>query len=119
MVSFRIAYIDDEPDLCELFAEIYGSDEVAVRTYSRGEDAIRDTPLHPPDLLIIDYRLLQMTGDQLASRLDPAIPKVLITGDISVQVDYPFEMIVQKPLQRAAGEEIIGMFRKRLGSASK
>ncbi len=49
------------------------------------------------DIIFLDYRLGSVTGDELAQRLDPAIPKYLITGDQAVKTIYNFVEIVEKP----------------------
>ncbi len=38
-----------------------------------------------------------ITGDLVAQKLDPKIPKFLVTGDLQVAAGYPFKKIIHKP----------------------
>ncbi len=96
-MPLEVYYVDDEHDLLELFSDIFMSEEVRVTTFHDPNDAERVIGERPPDLLFLDHRLPGTTGDQIAQRLDPAIPKVLITGDVLVKVESKFVAIFPKP----------------------
>jgi DNA-binding NtrC family response regulator len=106
-MPINIIYLEDEPILCELFAEYFESENVIIKTYCEVQEAIEAVKKNPPDLFFIDYRLPGFTGDQVALQLDPQIPKYLITGDINIQTKYPFIKIVQKPYSRVEIEDIL------------
>jgi DNA-binding response OmpR family regulator len=93
----EVYYLDDEVDLLELFTDIFASPEVRITTFSDPQKAEHAIQERAPDLLFLDQRLPGTTGDQIALRLDPAIPKVLITGDVIVKVEARFEAIFPKP----------------------
>ncbi len=106
-MPIRLVYVDDEVDLLELFADMFSSSEVVIETYSdpvRAIAAIRD---NPPDLIFLDHRLPRTTGDQIARQLDPAIPRALVTGDVTVQLESHFEAIFEKPFPIAKIREFI------------
>ena len=50
------------------------------------------------DLVFIDFRLPNITGDKIALKIDPKIPKVLITGDLHVNVEAIFDRVFYKPV---------------------
>lgn len=93
----KVYYLDDEPELCEMFSDIFSSDAIKVTTFSNPQVAIETIKKSPPDMFFVDYRLPSTNGDKIALQLDPSIPKFLITGDISVATTYKFNRIFSKP----------------------
>ncbi|WP_448565268.1 response regulator [Thalassotalea ganghwensis] len=110
---FNVVYLDDEQDLCEIFYEFLSNDETVVKTFTIPEDAINAINDTPPDLFFIDYRLPATTGDDVAKAVDKSIPKVLVTGDLSVQTDYMFDQKVAKPYQFSDIQQLIEHFRAK------
>jgi DNA-binding NtrC family response regulator len=98
-MTINIFYLDDEEGLCEIFAEILGTEQINITTFSDEDEAITACKKTPPDLFFIDYRLNKMTGSDVAFAVDPAIQKILVTGDLSVNCDYNFNRIISKPYQ--------------------
>ena len=96
-MPFRVYYLDDEPDLCEIMADILSSTAVTVETFQDVASLLSRCEKVKPDLVFLDYRLPGTTGDEVAQKLDPTIPKVLITGDIQVQTTYQFIAVLEKP----------------------
>ena len=99
-MPLNVFYLDDEPDLCEIFAEEFASHEILMSTFTDWEVAVEKSKTHPPDLIFIDYRLPGTTGDQVAQKMAKHIPKFLITGESSVSTVYKFESILTKPYDR-------------------
>lgn len=97
-MPITVYYLDDEETLCEIFSKIVSSDEIQVTTFVEADDAIAHCEKTPPDLIIIDYRLRGTTGDIVATKIDENIPKMLVTGDLSVDSVYDFQHIISKPL---------------------
>ncbi len=106
-MSFKIYYLDDEPDLLEIFVDTFTSDGVHITTFTDPVMAIAEITLNPPDLLFLDFRLPNTNGVEFARRLDPSIPKALVTGDISVKHDDVFLAIFEKPMNTKAIEAFI------------
>lgn len=96
-MPFNVYYLDDEPELCGIMGDILSSAEVTVETFQDAESLLRRCDAVKPDLVFLDFRLPGMTGDEVAQKLDPSIPKVLITGDIHVQTTYQFIAVLAKP----------------------
>ncbi len=111
-MTFRIYYLDDEPDLCENMAYALSSTEVTVETFLDAEFLISRCEEVKPDLVFIDYRLPGTTGDEVAQKLDPAIPKVLITGEFHVQTTYQFIVVLKKPVYKKELLALIAQVKK-------
>ena len=95
-MPIKVYYIDDEIELCENFEDFFASEEISIKTFTDPFIAIEFMKSQPPDLLFIDYRLKGINGDEVSQILDPSIPKMLITGDISLQTQYKFLKIFFK-----------------------
>jgi DNA-binding NtrC family response regulator len=106
-MSLKVYYLDDEADLCELFADYFSSDKVAVTTFVDTKIAIEAIKKNPPDIFFVDYRLPNTTGDEVAKALDPKIPKILVTGEFSIKTDYKFDLILSKPIDVALIAQVI------------
>ncbi len=106
-MPFKIFYLDDEPALLELFSDTFSAPDRVITTFSDPKAAIEAIRHTPPDVLFIDYRLPNHTGDQIAQMLDPGIPKVLMTGDMLVKCSYPFTAVFEKPYKSIEVEEVL------------
>lgn len=96
-MPLSIIYLDDEPDICQIFADAFAGEDISVATYTDAEAAVSAITQRRPDLVFLDYRLRNTTGDVVAARLDPAIPKVLISGDLNVPQTTKFVRVFPKP----------------------
>lgn len=92
-----IFFLDDEPELCELYEDIFSSDRVIVKAFSDSTELIAQVKIKHPDLIFLDYRMPGLRGDAVAKILPDEIPKYMITGEANPQVDYPFVKILLKP----------------------
>jgi len=115
-MPINVYYLDDEEALCENFADYFSSPEVIVTTFVDPKFAIEAILKSPPDLLFIDYRLPGTTGDEVASLLDPKLPKFLITGDISYKFEYSFDKVFSKPYDETA---IAGLISEYISAKKK
>ena len=97
-MPLKVVYIDDEIDLCEMFSEAFTSANVHITTFMDPNVALSSMTKNPPDLIFIDFRLPNITGDKVALKMDPNIPKVLITGDLQVKVEAIFDRVFYKPV---------------------
>ncbi|MEW6990456.1 response regulator [Colwelliaceae bacterium 6441] len=100
-MSFLIVYLDDEELLCDVFKEYLQSDELKIHTFTEEAAAINYCKNNPVDLLCLDYSLMHQTGDEVAAIIDKNIPKILITGELSVTPTYNFIKIIKKPYRLA------------------
>ncbi len=95
--QLRIYYLDDEQDLLEMFVDQFLDLPLEITTFSDPTKALQAIESSPPDLLVLDYRLPGTTGDQIALKVDANIPKVLITGEIQVNLNAKYEAVLKKP----------------------
>ncbi|MGE5084704.1 MAG: hypothetical protein ACM3MG_00280 [Bacillota bacterium] len=98
-MPFKIIYLDDESDLLEVFSDAFSREDIEIKTFADIEPAVKEILADPPDLLFIDYRLKNgQTGDKISMRLNPLLPKALITGELSLEISEPiFKKIFRKP----------------------
>lgn len=106
-MSLKIIYLDDEPDLLEMFVDNFSRPEFEIKTFSDANLAIEEIKKSPPDLLILDFRLVKTTGDKVAQQVDPAIPKIMITGDLLSKTTYNFLHIFHKPYNMVEMKEFL------------
>ena len=109
-MPLKVYYIDDEPELCNLFCEYHDSPQVEVKTFTSGAEAIEYAKDNPPDLVFIDFRLPGTTGEEVARALDPKTPKYLVTGEIHIQSSELFRGVLSKPCNPQAMEELIKQY---------
>lgn len=103
----RITYLDDEIELLSIFQEILANEDIEIQTFSDPNLAIKKINETLPDLVFLDYRLPNTTGDKVALSLPKQIPKVLLTGDLLIKPEARFMRVMQKPFQFAEIEKII------------
>lgn len=108
----RVFYVDDESDLCDVFAELFSASDVEVRTFTNPLEALRVMLQDPPDLLFSDYRMPEITGIELAKRAPENVRKFLITGESNITSDFKFEAIIRKPLNSKQIKEIFASAKK-------
>lgn len=65
----RILIIEDDLDVAEMLEAYFNVQGYSVATANWGEDAVKAAQLHPPDLIILDIRLPDMDGYEVAQRL--------------------------------------------------
>ncbi len=91
MAAYSILIVEDHPDLGRMLStglKSLGQDFEIVRVPS-GEEALLVANSQPIDLLMADYLLPGMNGQELISKLkarQPSIKSILITGSESQQV---------------------------------
>jgi DNA-binding NtrC family response regulator len=113
-MPLHIWYVDDEPDLCEIFSETFSSDSVHVRAFTDPNEAVKAAKGSiTPDLIFLDYRMHSTNGDLVAQLMDPNIPKYLISGEISVSTTYKFIEIFSKPYHEEEIFRVIAEYSSR------
>ena len=110
----RVYYLDDEPDLLEMFAETFSTPDVSIETFSSPQVALEVIRRCPPDLLFLDHRLPGTTGEAVAMQVSPLIPKALVTGDVNLKTTFSFDAVFGKPLDV---EQIDAFIRSHVGKA--
>ena len=95
--TFKVYLIEDEPVLCELFLELFSEEGIEISTFTSPLEALTRARDEPPNLYFIDYRLPEMSGDELAQSLTDQAPKYLLTGDLNAKAKHSFNEILSKP----------------------
>ncbi len=108
-MPLKVYYLDDEPELVEIFKDSYSSKDFEITGFTQPDQAVKIIQENPPDVLFIDYRLPNTTGDRIAQKIDSTIPKALITGDLFLQPITHFDIIFKKPYD---DDEIISFLNK-------
>ncbi len=106
-MPLKVYYVDDEPELCELFADLFSSSEISISTFTDSIVALRTILESPPDLLFMDFRMPGLNGLELAQKLNPQLKKYLISGENNLAMDYPFEAILSKPFNVKLIQQIL------------
>jgi CheY-like chemotaxis protein len=106
-MTINIYYLDDEPALCAIFKEYLEGDGIKVTTFIDSSAAISICINEPPDMIFIDYRLADTTGEKVAQILDTNIPKVLVTGELLAPVASAFLSVIKKPYKLAELKQFI------------
>ncbi len=96
-MKLKVIYLDDEPDLCDLFADSLESDDWSIFTFSDPREALGQIEHIKPDMIFVDYRMPKLNGDEFCFAVGGEVPKFLITGDLELKARYPFKRIFHKP----------------------
>ena len=79
-MAVQVLLVDDEPDARKTYHDILSSAGYDVRDASSGEEALEALGGFRPDVILLDIRLPGMSGIELARRVSPDIPIVMITA---------------------------------------
>ena len=84
----RILIVDDEPTIRSSMAAMLRMENYQVSTASDGREALDGALQQPPDLIITDYNMPRMNGQQLleALRAEPAtacVPVLMLSGNVT------------------------------------
>ena len=96
-MSLKVAYVDDELGLCQSFEDNFASDDLLITTFTDPEKALTVINTGEFDLVLLDFRLPNITGDEIAARIKVKVPVALITGDLNVKPSAKFVKIFSKP----------------------
>ena len=79
-MPISVAIIEDDPRLRDQLAALIqtASGFTCVGTYGSAEDALREIPRRPPDVVLMDIKLPGMAGTECTYRLKKVMPKVQV-----------------------------------------
>jgi CheY-like chemotaxis protein len=105
IVPRRILVVDDEPYVCDAVRMMLAFDGHQVETASSGRDALALFDKNQYDVVITDYAMPSMKGDELAAAIKmraPEQPVVLITAyaEMLRSAETPLtgvDLIISKP----------------------
>jgi DNA-binding response OmpR family regulator len=96
-VLLKIVYVDDEPGMCQMFIDNFASDTIKISVYTDPLKLLAEIEKLELDLIVLDYRLPNMNGDELAATLGNEVPKVLVSGDLNINLKQKFLRTFTKP----------------------
>jgi len=86
----RVFVVDDEDFIRDLYKDVFESKGMTVSAAPNGDEALRilRTVKNKPDVIIMDHRMPGKDGIQTTQeivRLDPSIPIIFSSADVSVR----------------------------------
>ncbi|MDB5014489.1 MAG: hypothetical protein JWQ25_2691 [Daejeonella sp.] len=101
----RILILDDDPDLLEVLKEVLETNGYETRTKSSSSDLFEVIEEFKPDLILLDFLLMNENGGEICAELKQNIntkhlPIVLLSGYCSIQemhVIYGCDGYLAKP----------------------
>ena len=106
MSERNILLVEDEEDLLELYKSFLESDGYVVETAAKGRDAVNKAKNKRFDMVILDIKLPDIMGDEVARELkaiDESMIIIMVTGFPSFQesidaLDLGIYDILLKPI---------------------
>jgi FixJ family two-component response regulator len=119
-----IAIVDDDPSVLKALNRLLRTRAFDARTYESAQEFLAALPYGPPECLIVDLQMPEMSGLELLQHLrsrDIQVPTIVITahGDIGVRERCESAGAVAfllKPLQDTALFAAIDLARKAASS---
>src|SRR5437879_3914888 len=98
----EVLIVDDDPDILEALSDILESEGYAVRRARNGQEGLDAVAAQAPRVVLLDLMMPLMDGVELARRLGPKIPIIVLSADREAQgkaktiqaygcLDKPFE----------------------------
>ena len=106
-MTARIAYVDDEAELLDVFEDYLTELGYRVSTFAHQDDFVVHCNADRPDLCFMDFRLDGARGDEVAKQLDAGLKTVLVTGELSVASDFQFDAVLSKPYRLGELHDLI------------
>lgn len=121
-MSATVLIVDDEPEILDTTKWAFEMAGFTVRTAASAEEALPQAESFRPEVLLIDYKLPQMNGLELLSRVHVWIPNaiaIMITGLTHQSEDLEEESrrlgavgFLHKPLSL---EHVLKLVKERMG----
>lgn len=85
MSKTRILLVDDDPDILDVLEITLADENYEILKASDGEEAIRIIQSKPLDLILLDYNMPKMNGQQVCLKVKQDlllrhIPVIMVTG---------------------------------------
>lgn len=101
----RALVVDDNAANRDILRSQLGIWDINVTLASGGQNALELLEREPPfDVILLDYNMPEMSGDQLAARivdmeLSPKVPLVLMSSSLDTENHKRFDAVLHKPLR--------------------
>ena len=79
----RMVIVDDEPEVLEELAEVFGEYGYEIETAREGEEALRKVKEKRPHVMLLDIRMPGMDGIEVLRRvreMDPSLGIIMVTA---------------------------------------
>lgn len=106
-MALLVYYLDDEQALCDVFKDFITSDDIDVITFVDSAQAIKQCAQKKPDIMFIDYRLSDTTGNLVANVIDDDIEKILVSGELNLPHFSVFSQVISKPYSLVAISQML------------
>jgi CheY-like chemotaxis protein len=99
-----ILVVDDDQNIREALAEVLHAEQYEVRLAGDGREAIRQFLQGPPDLILLDLNMPDISGwkaFEIMAGLYPYVPVIIITarpGQAARAAHAGIEVLMEKPL---------------------
>jgi CheY-like chemotaxis protein len=106
----RILVVDDEPGIQQSLSLLLGFDGHQVQVAGSGEEALEKFKPGQYDMVITDFSMAGIKGDELAAalkKLEPTIPVLLLTAFPPAQKPQAIDLLMTKPFYVASLREAI------------
>ncbi len=70
-----VLIVEDDPDILAVLELALVEAHYRVETAESGEEAVRKLGLGPPDVIVLDWSLPDMSGDELIAHMQAADPR--------------------------------------------
>jgi CheY-like chemotaxis protein len=118
--TFQILVVDDEPGVCKAFKFLLRLEGHAIQTANSGQAALAALATQSFGLVITDYSMSDMKGDQLARTIKgrwPELPIIMATGstdEVNAYEQPPkgVDQVISKPFSRAELREAMARVRR-------
>jgi CheY-like chemotaxis protein len=100
----QLLVIDDDPDVCATVAAMLNAAGYEVVSFSEPVSALNEVKARPIDLMVVDFAMPDMRGDQFAAeaRLHRDVPVVFITGYAAPNLLLTERWVLRKPFSMAS-----------------
>jgi DNA-binding NtrC family response regulator len=112
-MPLKIYYLDDEPFLLEAFQDTFADEHFEVHVFPTVKEFFEAVAKAKPDIVVLDFRIHDTNGDEVAKKLPLEIPKIMITGDLQVKLECKFEAVFEKPWKEIPMKEFLAKFKEK------
>ncbi len=106
-MTLNVLFVDDEASMCEVFADVFASEDIAVTTFTAPEKALAWAKTNNPDLIFLDYVLPGTNGDEIARQIENKVPIYLVTGMPNLKTKFPFVRVFGKPFKESEIRDVM------------
>jgi DNA-binding NtrC family response regulator len=83
MSEIKVLIVDDEVEFAATLAERLELRDIAAETVNNGKDALSTILIRPPDIVILDLKMPDLSGLEVLHGIkthDPSIEVIMLTG---------------------------------------